>query len=49
MGFLFLNKRAQIIWILLIFFVFTGMAIQVYTNVRPFEPRERDYSVVGSF
>ena len=31
------------------FFLFTGIAIQVYTNVRPFEPRERDYSVVGSF
>ena len=27
----------------------TGLAIQFYTNVRPFEPRERDYSVVGSF
>jgi hypothetical protein len=27
----------------------TGLAIQFYTNIRPFEPRERDYSVVGSF
>ncbi len=36
-------------WVLLVFFLFTGMAIQFYTNVRPFEPRERDYSVVGSF
>ena len=36
-------------WIFLIFFIFTGLAIQVYTNVRPFEPRERDYSLVGSF
>ena len=36
-------------WVLLVFFLFTGLAIQVYTNVRPFEPRERDYSVVGSF
>ena len=34
---------------MLVFFLFTGLAIQVYTNVRPFEPRERDYSVVGSF
>jgi len=34
---------------MLVFFLFTGIAIQVYTNVRPFEPRERDYSVVGSF
>jgi tetratricopeptide (TPR) repeat protein len=36
-------------WVLFVFFLFTGVAIQVYTNVRPFEPRERDYSVVGSF
>jgi hypothetical protein len=36
-------------WVMLVFFLFTGIAIQVYTNVRPFEPRERDYSVVGSF
>lgn len=34
---------------MLVFFLFTGLAIQFYTNVRPFEPRERDYSVVGSF
>ena len=34
---------------MLVFFLFKGIAIQVYTNVRPFEPRERDYSVVGSF
>ena len=43
------NLNKEYFWILLIFFVFTGVAIQVYTNVRPFEPRERDYSVVGSF
>ncbi|EPR72821.1 putative membrane protein [Winogradskyella psychrotolerans RS-3] len=36
-------------WVLLVFFLLTGLAIQFYTNVRPFEPRERDYSVVGSF
>ncbi len=34
---------------LLIFFVFTGFAIIFYTNPKPFEPRERDYAVVGSF
>lgn len=31
------------------FFVFTGFAIIFYTNPKPFEPRERDYAVVGSF
>ncbi len=49
-GFFFLfNKDKKRFWTLLVFFLFTGIAIQVYTNVRPFEPRERDYSVVGSF
>lgn len=32
-----------------LFFVFTGFAIIFYTNPKPFEPRERDYAVVGSF
>ena len=50
MGLYFLyNRDKELFWTMLVFFVFTGIAIQVYTNVRPFEPRERDYSVVGSF
>ncbi|WP_067145077.1 DUF2723 domain-containing protein [Pseudotamlana agarivorans] len=50
LGFFFLfNRDKKIFWVTLVFFLFTGLAIQVYTNVRPFEPRERDYSVVGSF
>lgn len=48
MFFLF-NKDKKTFWVMLVFFLFTGLAIQFYTNVRPFEPRERDYSVVGSF
>ena len=36
-------------WILLVYFVFTGLAIQFYTNPPIFQPRERDYSLVGSF
>ena len=47
--FFLFNKDKKTFWVLLVFFLFTGIAIQVYTNVRPFEPRERDYSVVGSF
>jgi hypothetical protein len=43
------NKDKKLFWTMLVFFLFTGLAIQFYTNVRPFEPRERDYSVVGSF
>ena len=49
-GFFFLlNADKKRFWVLLVFFLLTGIAIQFYTNVRPFEPRERDYSVVGSF
>ncbi len=47
--FFLFNKDKKLFWITMVFFLFTGLAIQVYTNVRPFEPRERDYSVVGSF
>jgi hypothetical protein len=36
-------------YVLLLFFAFTGLAIIFYTNPKPFEPRERDYAVVGSF
>ena len=36
-------------WILLLFFLFTGLALKIYLNERPFEPRERDYALVGSF
>lgn len=40
------NKDA---WAVLLFFVFTGLAIVMYTNHKAFEPRERDYAFVGSF
>jgi hypothetical protein len=36
-------------YIIFLFFAFTGLAIIFYTNPKPFEPRERDYAVVGSF
>ena len=49
-GFFFLyHSDKKRFWVLLVFFLMTGLAIQFYTNIRPFEPRERDYSVVGSF
>ena len=35
--------------VLLVFFLFTGLALKVYLNERAFEPRERDYALVGSF
>jgi hypothetical protein len=30
-------------------FLFTGLILKIYLNERPYEPRERDYAVVGSF
>jgi hypothetical protein len=49
-GFLFHFKfDKKNFYILLLFFAFTGLAIIFYTNPKPFEPRERDYAVVGSF
>ncbi|NQX82068.1 MAG: DUF2723 domain-containing protein [Flavobacteriaceae bacterium] len=36
-------------YVTLLFFLFTGLAVIFYTNQKPFEVRERDYAVVGSF
>ncbi len=44
-----ISKNPKHFWVLLIFFLFTGLAIQFYTNPYIFQPRERDYSLVGSF
>jgi hypothetical protein len=44
-----LKKDKNNFYVLLLFFAFTGLAIIFYTNPKPFEPRERDYAVVGSF
>lgn len=46
--FLYREDRKKF-WVLLLFFLFTGLALKVYLNERPFEPRERDYALVGSF
>lgn len=43
------KKNPKDAWAVLLFFLFTGVAVIVYTNQKPFEPRERDYAVVGSF
>ncbi len=44
-----ISKNPKQFWVLLVFFLFTGLAIQFYTNPGIFQPRERDYSLVGSF
>ena len=36
-------------WIISLFFLMTGVAIVVYLNQDPGEPRERDYSFLGSY
>jgi len=36
-------------WVVLMFFFFTGLAIVLYLNQPPFQPRERDYAYAGSF
>lgn len=49
-GFIFMLQRdKKKFWVLLVFFLFTGLALKIYLNERPFEPRERDYALVGSF
>lgn len=44
-----ISRNPKQFWVLFIFFMFTGIAIQFYTNPYIFQPRERDYSLVGSF
>ena len=49
-GILFHAKRdVKSFYVLLALFLFTGIALKIYLNERPFEPRERDYALVGSF
>jgi len=43
------NKDLKSFYVLLVLFLFTGLALKIYLNERPFEPRERDYALVGSF
>ena len=36
-------------WLVTLLFLFTGLAIVVYLNQTPYQPRERDYAYAGSF
>lgn len=50
LGLLFhFKKDKNSFYVLMVLFLFTGLALKVYLNERPFEPRERDYALVGSF
>ncbi len=49
-GFVFhFKKDPKTFYVLLALFLFTSIALKLFLNERPFEPRERDYAVVGSF
>ena len=43
------REGAQGFWIVLLLFVMTGIAIVVYLNQTPYQPRERDYAYAASF
>ena len=43
------NKSRNDFWLVMGFFIMTGLAIIFYLNQYPNQPRERDYAYVGSF
>jgi hypothetical protein len=43
------SRDRKSFYVLLVLFLFMGIALKIYLNERPFEPRERDYALVGSF
>ncbi len=42
-------RRQKDFWVVTLLFVLTGIAIVVYLNQTPYQPRERDYAFAGSF
>ncbi len=43
------KEGMQSFWITFVLFFMTGLAIVLYLNQTPFQPRERDYAYAGSF
>ncbi len=43
------RKKRGDFWVVLLLFLFTGLAIVIYLNQYPLQPRERDYAYAGSF
>lgn len=43
------RKDLKSFYVLLALFLFTGIALKIFLNESPFEVRERDYALVGSF
>jgi hypothetical protein len=48
MGIQYLRNKKDF-WVVTLLFVLTGIAIVVYLNQTPYQPRERDYAFAGSF
>ncbi|MBN2805801.1 MAG: DUF2723 domain-containing protein [Prolixibacteraceae bacterium] len=53
LGIVFQNKAGRQgkrdLWVVSLLFILTGIAIVVYLNQYPYQPRERDYAFAGSF
>ncbi|MFO7574847.1 MAG: DUF2723 domain-containing protein [Bacteroidales bacterium] len=50
LGFIYhLNRDVRNWWIVSLLFLLTGLAIVIYLNQYPNQPRERDYAYAGSF
>ncbi len=50
LGLIFQMQRdSKNFWVVMLLFVLTGIAIVVYLNQTPNQPRERDYAYAGSF
>jgi hypothetical protein len=43
------RKNNSGFWVVMVFFIMTGLAIILYLNQYPDQPRERDYAYAGSF
>ncbi|RNI24516.1 glycosyltransferase family 117 protein [Rufibacter latericius] len=43
------RRKSTDVWVVLLLFFFTGLAIVLYLNQPPVEPRERDYTFAGSY
>ena len=43
------RKKKSDFWIVMTLFIMTGLAIVVFLNQTPYQPRERDYAYAGSF
>jgi hypothetical protein len=44
-----LDKNVRDFWVVMSLFILTGLAIVIYLNQTPYQPRERDYAYAGSF